>query len=123
MSIEKALSKLMDKQIDEALAKLQKVGPEAVEKFKKFYEYSNKLCDYYMEGFELFCKYMAKHHPDLDFSNLDMEEIEREILVNCPSDATIEKMEMMEDDTTVIAKAPTDLSPSNLSQNILFLCS
>lgn len=68
-----------------------------------------------MEGFELFCKYMAKHHPDLDFSNLDMEEIEREILVNCPSDATIEKMEMMEDDTTVIAKAPTDLSPSNLS--------
>lgn len=35
VSTEKAFSKLKDKQIDKALAKLQKVGPKAVEKFKK----------------------------------------------------------------------------------------
>ena len=36
-------------------------GSEIVEKFKKSNEYSDKLCDYYVEGFGLFCKYMAKH--------------------------------------------------------------
>lgn len=48
MSTEKAFSKLKDKQIDDALAKLQKVGPKAVEKFKKSNEHSDKLCDYYI---------------------------------------------------------------------------
>lgn len=115
MSTEKAFSKLKDKQIDEALAKHQKVSPKFVEKFKKSDEHSDKLCNYYMEGFKLFCKYMAKHQPNLDFSTVDMEEVEREILANRPSDATVENMEMMEDDTTITAKAPTDPSPSNLS--------
>ena len=52
MNIKKAFSKLKDKQIDNALHKIQKANPEAVEKFKKFDEYLNKLCDYYMDGFE-----------------------------------------------------------------------
>ena len=33
-----------------------------------------------MEGFELFKKY--KHHLELDFSNLDMEAVEKEVLVD-----------------------------------------
>ena len=52
MNIKKAFSKLKDKQIDNALHKIQKANPEVVEKFKKFDEYSNKLCDYYVDGFE-----------------------------------------------------------------------
>lgn len=60
--------------------KLKKAGSKAVEKFKASDEYSNKLCDYYVEGFDLFWKYMAKHHPSPYFSNLDMEAIEKEIL-------------------------------------------
>ena len=56
-----------------------------MEKFKILYEYSDKLCDYYVEGFELFQKYLAKHHPGLDFSKLDMEVVENEILVDCQS--------------------------------------
>lgn len=71
---------MKDKQIDEALSKVKKVGTEAVEKFKAFDEYSDKLCDYYVEGFELFRKYLAKHHPKLDFADLDMEAIEKEVL-------------------------------------------
>ena len=34
-----------------------------MEKFKVSNKYSNKLCDYYVEGFELFRKYLAKHYP------------------------------------------------------------
>ena len=79
---EKAFLKLKDKQIDEALSEVEKVGIEVVEKFKDSDEYSNKLCDYYMEGFELFKKYLAKCYLELYFSNLDMEAIEREVLSN-----------------------------------------
>lgn len=48
--------------------KLKKASSKAVEKFKASDEYSNKLCDYYVEGFNLFWKYMAKHHPSPYFS-------------------------------------------------------
>ena len=51
---ERAFSKLKHKQIDKALQKAKKVGLEAVDKFKISNEYSDKLCDNYVEGFELF---------------------------------------------------------------------
>lgn len=35
-----------------------------------------------MEGLELFRKYLAKHHLDLDISKLDMKAIKKEILVD-----------------------------------------
>lgn len=35
-----------------------------------------------MEGFELFRKYLANLHPDLDFSKLDMEAVENKILAD-----------------------------------------
>ena len=66
---------MKEKQIDETLLKVKKVGLEAMEKFKVSDEYSDKLCNYYVEGFELFRKYLAKHHPSLDFSKLDMEAV------------------------------------------------
>ena len=81
IDIEKAFSTMKDKQIDEALLKVQKVSLEAMEKFKVSDEYLDKLCNYYVEGFELFQKYLAKH-PSLDFSKLDMEAVEKEILVD-----------------------------------------
>ena len=82
IDIEKAFSTMKDKQIDEALLKVQKVSLEAMEKFKVSDEYLDKLWNYYVEGFELFQKYLAKHHPSLDFSKLDMEAVEKEILVD-----------------------------------------
>ena len=42
----KAFWKLKDKQIDEALIKVEKVGLKVVEKFKALNEYSDKLCNY-----------------------------------------------------------------------------
>ena len=86
---EKEFSKLKDKQIDEALMKVEKAGFEAVEKFKASDEFLNKLCDYYMDGFELFRKYMVKHHPEIDFSQLDMEEVEKEVLADHSSEVAM----------------------------------
>lgn len=82
---EKAFSKLKDKQIDEALKKVGKAGPKAMEKFKASNEFLNKLYDYYVDGCELFRKYLATHHPEMDFSKLDMEEVEKEILADRPT--------------------------------------
>ena len=91
---EEAFSKLKDKQIDEALFKVEKVGLEAVEKFKASDEYSDKLCDYYVEGFNLLYNYLVKHHPELDFSNLDMEAVETYWLIVSPQ-KWLEKMEKL----------------------------
>ena len=55
---EKSFSKLKDKQIDEAFMKVNKAGFEVVEKFKASLEFYDKLCDYYVDGFELFRKYL-----------------------------------------------------------------
>ena len=59
-----------------------------------------------------FCKYMAKHHQDLDFSKLDMEETEKEILAYSPFDATTV---LMDEDEMITTDPPMDPSPSTLS--------
>ena len=111
MNTEKAFSKLKDKLINDAQLKIQKVSPKAVEKFKKSNRYSNKLCDYYVDGFELFHKYMAKHHPDLDFSALDMEPVEKETLADRPShSAVVDNVDGGVEGTVVTAEAPMGLS-------------
>nr|POF27438.1 hypothetical protein CFP56_08776 [Quercus suber] len=56
---EKAFSKLKDKQIDEALLKVKKAGTEVVEKFKVSDKYSDKLYDYYVDGFDPFSKILG----------------------------------------------------------------
>ena len=86
-----------------------------MEKFKNSDEYSDKLCDYYIDGFELFRKYMAKHHPDLDFSTLDMEVVEQEILMNRPlTSVAADHVNDGTEGTVVTIEAPVDPSPSNL---------
>ena len=91
--------------------KVEKAGLAVVEKFKISDEYSDKFCNYYMEGFELFRKYLAKHHPNLDFSKLDMETIENEILVDRQS---IEGVGEGGETVAINNVASVDLSSSNL---------
>nr|POE92213.1 hypothetical protein CFP56_27608 [Quercus suber] len=87
-----------------------------VEEFKDFDEYSDELCGYYMEGFDLLRKWMAKHHLDLDLFGLVMDEVEKELLADCPSkvmaenvtDGVTDAAEVMEEATTT---TPTDLVP------------
>ena len=74
--------------------KVEKAGLEAVEKFKASDEYSDKLCDYYVEGFNLLYNYLVKHHAELDFSNLDMEAVETCWLIVSPQ-KWLEKVEKL----------------------------
>ena len=41
----------------------KKAGPDAIQEFKESDLYSDNLCEYYVKGFELFRRWMAKHHP------------------------------------------------------------
>lgn len=82
INTEQYFSKLKDKQIAEALLKVKKASLNAVEKFKAPNEYLDKLCDYYVEGFDLLRKYLEKHISELDLSNLDMEAVEKEVLAD-----------------------------------------
>ena len=94
-----------------------------MEKFKASDEFSGKLCEYYMDNFKLFRKYLAKHHPELDFSQLDIEEVEKKILEDHLSEAATEDEVMpglagsilIEVVPGVIKSVPNDPSPSSLS--------
>ena len=52
-----------------------------------------------MEGFDLLVKWMAKHHPGLDLFGLAVEDIEKELMFDLPSEATAENA--MEEATDV----------------------
>ena len=115
MNIKKAFSKLKDKQIDNALHKIQKANPEVVEKFKKFDEYLNKLCDYYVDGFE----FPASIWPSIIRTEtsllLTWGQLRREIRADRPSTGSTAGNvdDRMEDDVVVTAGAPMDPSSSN----------
>ena len=76
-----------------------------------------------MDGFELFRKYLEKHHRGMDFSQFDMEEVKKEVLEDRPLEATTE--ELLEDHPFRVAtegevildvteSIPIDLSLPNL---------
>ena len=47
---------------------------------------------------------MAKHHPDLDLSSLVMGKVKKELLVDRPSEATVENV--MEEAMTITPANP-----------------
>ena len=114
LQVEKDFCKLKDKQISDLELKLENVGAMTVQDFKDSDKYSNELCKYYMEGFDLLVKWMAKHHPDLDLSGLAVDDVEKELLSakvtaeNETEEATDVAKGMKE--ATVIA--PTDPVPN-----------
>lgn len=61
---------------------MKKEVEEAVKNFKVSKEYSDRLMVEYADGFKLLRKYVIKHHPDLNFSSLDIEEVENEMLAS-----------------------------------------
>ena len=96
LQVEKDFCKLKDKQIGDLELKLENVGATTIQGFKDSAEYFDELCKYYMEGFDLLMKWMAKHHPGLDLSGLAMDDVEKELP---PSEATAENV--MEEATDV----------------------
>ena len=101
LQVEKDFCKLKDKQIGDLELKLQNVGATVVQDFKHSNEYSDELCKYYVEGFDLLVKWMAQHHPGLDLSGLAVDDVEKELMSNRPSEATTENVT---DEATNVAK-------------------
>ena len=50
--------------------------------FKNTDEYEDKSCALYVEGFDIVHTYVRKHHPEIDLSTLDIEEVEKEVVAN-----------------------------------------
>ena len=88
-----------------------------MQEFKDSDEYFDELCGYYVEGFDLLRKWMAKHHLDLDLSGLVIGDVEKELLFDRPSEAIAENV--MEE-AIIVAKVtekatlitPTDPTPN-----------
>ena len=86
-----------------------------MQEFKDFDVYSDELCGYCVEGFDLLRKWMAKHHPNLDLFGLVIGDVEKELLSDRLSEATAENVmeavttvEVMEEAATT---TPADLVP------------
>ena len=88
LQVEKDFCKLKDKQIGDLELKLQNVVAMVIQDFKGSDEYSDDLSKYYVEGFDLLVKWMAKHHPSLDLFGLAVDDVEKELMFDCPFEAT-----------------------------------
>lgn len=82
LKIENAFCALKDKQLEIALGKIEEARTQDVVDFKKLDVYDDKLCALYVEGFDLVCTYVRKHYHEIDLSTLDVEEVEKEVVVD-----------------------------------------
>ena len=88
---------------------MQNVRATTVQDFKDSDEYSGNLCKYYVEGFDILMKWMAKHHSDLELFRLAVDDVEKELMSDHPFEAIAENvMEEATDTTEVMKKAYAD---------------
>ena len=80
LQVEKDFCKLKDKQIGDLKLKLENVKATTIQDFEDSNKYFDEFCKYYVEGFDLLVKWMAKHHLGLDLFGLAMDDIEKELL-------------------------------------------
>ncbi|KAL0012192.1 hypothetical protein SO802_007300 [Lithocarpus litseifolius] len=64
-------------------------------------------------GFNLLKKWMAKHHPDLDLSSLVNGDVEKELLSNHPSGATMENVMEEAMTTAEVTEEAATITPAN----------
>nr|POE90507.1 hypothetical protein CFP56_41599 [Quercus suber] len=84
-----------------------------VKEFKDSDKYSNELCEYYVEGFDILKKWMAKHHPDLDLFGLVMDDVEKELISDRPSEATTENVTEEATNVAKVMKKAAITTPAN----------
>ena len=117
LQVEKDFCKLKDKQIGGLELKLQIARAMVVKDFKGFDEYFDELCGYYVEGFNLLRKWMAKYHPDLDLSGLVMDDVEKELLVDRPSEVTAGNVTKEATDVAEVMEEAAITTSTNLVPN------
>ena len=83
LHVEKALVVQKDEEIQVALLKTDAKRDKVVEKFKQSDEFLDLQFIQYFKGFELLHQWIMKHHSlAVDFSNLDFEKNDTEILAD-----------------------------------------
>ena len=110
LQVEKDFCKLKEKHIGDIELKLEIVGATTIQDFKDSDKYFDELCKYYVEGFDLLAKWMAKHHPGLDLSSLAMDNVEKVLL---SAEATVENVTKEATDVVEGIKEATVITPAN----------
>ena len=57
---------------------------------------------------------MAKHHPDLDLSSLVMDEVEKELLADCPSEVIAKNVTKEVTDVAEVMENVAITNPADL---------
>ena len=76
---EKQLTLEKDEQLLAATKKIKTIAVKSVEAFQMIEKYNTILFNWYFKGFELLRWYLDKHLVGVDFKNLDLEEVDKEM--------------------------------------------
>ena len=83
LRVERMLIIQKDEEIQVALLKTDTKQEKVIQQFTKSEHFSDVQLIQYFKGFKLLCRWMMKHHSlAVDFSNLDFETIDPEILAD-----------------------------------------
>ena len=83
LKVEKMLVIQKDEEVQATLLRIDSEREKVIQNFKKSDHFSDLQFIQYYKGFELLCRWMMKYHNQaVDFSNLDFEAIDTEILAD-----------------------------------------
>ena len=83
LKIEKKIVIQKDEEVQAALLRTDEEHEKVIAKFLKSDHFSDMQFEQYFKGFELFCRWMIKHHSHVaNFANLDFEAIDTKILAD-----------------------------------------
>ena len=89
LSAEQQLTLEKDEQLLAAKEKLKTIATKAVEAFQQTDEYNTVLFSWYFKGFELLRRYFVKYPTGVDLENLDLEEVDKEMVVDKASQSLV----------------------------------
>ena len=76
------MTKEKDKQLAAAEERIKGIAAKAIKDFQQTEEYNIVLFSWYFKGFKLLRKYFMKHHFGVDLEKLDLEEVDKEMVVD-----------------------------------------
>ena len=82
LRVERKLTQEKDEQLLSAKEKFKTIAARSVEAFQTTDEYNTVLFSWYFKGFELLRRYLVKHPSGVDMENLDLEEVDKEMVMD-----------------------------------------
>ena len=82
LRVERELTKEKDEQLAAVRERAKGLAAKAIEGFQQTEEYSTVLFSWYFKGFELLRRYFIKHPSGVDLEKLDLEEVDKEMVVD-----------------------------------------